>query len=671
LKVLMRTIYSIPFFLCIVFIMLLLPTPASSMTMTHNYDETGRLTSVVYTNAVGLGSINYRYDLAGNMLESITTGSAGAQLDSDNDGVIDSADAFPNDAAASVDSDGDGYPDAWNTGATQAQINASSLVLDAFPNDPLAWLSTTPDNVPPIIAPPVAISVSAVNATGIPASATLVANFLSQATATDNVGVVGGVTNNAPVTLPMGSTTITFTARDQAGNTGTATSTITVTNAAPLIQSQSIQASQGTAANFVVSASDMDSGQVLTYSITTQPASGTLSLDQLGRGVYTPTAGFVGQDSFTVTVTDPVGASATSTISVTVAAVAGPDTTAPVITLLGNATVNVVQGQTYVDAGATAQDNVDGNISNQITVINGVNSSVIGSYTVTYDVSDAAGNPAQQLVRTVNVAADVAPVMTLNGAPSLAIVQGAVYNDRGATAVDDLDGNITANIVVSNVVNSNIVGVYQVSYSVSDTAGHLTQATRQVEVIAAGGAAPAGMAVQVPLTGQAASVELSSAGGAISNFSSTASMGTPPTGVTTPFGVLSYTTTVPAGSTTQTVSITFSTPLPATFSLYKVDNAGVYTLIPNGAGVDQWVQVNATMITMTLTDGGAFDLDGIADGIIIDPVVVGVNPAGAGAGAGGGGGGGGGGGSFGSVLILLGLLLFAVVWRKRRDQIAQ
>jgi len=297
---------------------------------------------------------------------------------------------------------------------------------------------------------------------------------------------------------------------------------------------------------------------------------------------------------------------------------------------------------------------------------------VIGSYTVTYDVSDAAGNPALQVVRTINVAADAALVMTLNGALSLAIVQGAVYNDRGATAMDDLDGDITANIAVSNVVNSNIVGVYQVSYSVSDTAGHRTQATRQVEVIPAGGAAPAGVAVQVPLTGQAASVELSSAGGAISSFSSTASMGTPPTGVTTPFGVLSYTTTVPAGSTTQTVSITFSTPLPATFSLYKVDNAGVYTLIPNGAGVDQWVQINATMITMTLTDGGAFDLDGVADGIIVDPVVVGVNPAAPAAAAtaaapppppkk----------GSFGSVLILLGLLLFGVVWRKRRDQIAQ
>ena len=54
----------------------------------------------------------------------------GSSTDTDNDGVVDDEDAFPDDPAASVDTDGDGMPDTWNSGATEIQISASSLTLD-------------------------------------------------------------------------------------------------------------------------------------------------------------------------------------------------------------------------------------------------------------------------------------------------------------------------------------------------------------------------------------------------------------------------------------------------------------------------------------------------------------------------------------------------------------
>jgi hypothetical protein len=57
----------------------------------------------------------------------------------------------------------------------------------------------------------------------------------------------------------------------------------------------------------------------------------------------------------------------------------------------------------YVDAGATAWDNLDGDITNRIVVTNYVDTSTPGSYTVGYNVSDTAGNAAQPKVRTVNV----------------------------------------------------------------------------------------------------------------------------------------------------------------------------------------------------------------------------------------------------------------------------
>ena len=81
----------------------------------------------------------------------------------------------------------------------------------------------------------------------------------------------------------------------------------------------------------------------------------------------------------------------------------GGDTTPPVITLLGSPTVNLTAGNSYTDAGATALDNVDGDITSKIVVVNPVNTSTAGTYTITYNVSDAAGNAAAQVTRTVIV----------------------------------------------------------------------------------------------------------------------------------------------------------------------------------------------------------------------------------------------------------------------------
>jgi hypothetical protein len=79
------------------------------------------------------------------------------------------------------------------------------------------------------------------------------------------------------------------------------------------------------------------------------------------------------------------------------------DAVPPVLTLLGAAVTEVPSGSSYVDAGATALDNISGDISGSIAVTASVNTSVVGTYTVTYNVSDFAGNAATPITRTVNV----------------------------------------------------------------------------------------------------------------------------------------------------------------------------------------------------------------------------------------------------------------------------
>jgi hypothetical protein len=79
------------------------------------------------------------------------------------------------------------------------------------------------------------------------------------------------------------------------------------------------------------------------------------------------------------------------------------DTKVPVITLNGNSAVTIQQGGTYTELGATAVDEMDGVITNNIVVGGTVDEETPGTYNITYNVSDSAGNAAVQVTRTVTV----------------------------------------------------------------------------------------------------------------------------------------------------------------------------------------------------------------------------------------------------------------------------
>ncbi len=166
------------------------------------------------------------------------------------------------------------------------------------------------------------------------------------------------------------------------------------------------------------------------------------------------------------------------------------DTIPPVITIKGQNPVEIKAGEIYVDAGAEAIDDVDGNLTSFIETSGDVNTSEPGVYPVVYSVSDKAGNKASA-VRTVNVIKrenpppvedKIAPVITILGNNPVAINLGAEYVDYGATAIDETDGDITSAIISSSNVNTAVAGSYAVLYSVSDKAGNNTTDTRTVDV---------------------------------------------------------------------------------------------------------------------------------------------------------------------------------------------
>ena len=138
-------------------------------------------------------------------------------------------------------------------------------------------------------------------------------------------------------------------------------------------------------------------------------------------------------------------------------------------------------GATYTEQGAIATDNYDSTLT---VVVGGdtVDTSIVDTYTVTYNVSDSNSNAAVQATRTISVVDTTVPVITLTGEPTVTTEVGATYTEQGATATDNYDTTLTV-VVGGNAVDTSIVGTYTVTYNVSDASGNAaTELTRTVTV---------------------------------------------------------------------------------------------------------------------------------------------------------------------------------------------
>jgi len=122
------------------------------------------------------------------------------------------------------------------------------------------------------------------------------------------------------------------------------------------------------------------------------------------------------------------------------------DKTPPTLTLLGGASVNVEQCEVYNELGAVASDLTDGNLTSSIKISGTVNTSVVGKYTLTYDVADAQGNTAGA-TRTVNVVDTKKPGIYAYG--KRIVDQDVVNLQIGSLFVDPVNGYDTCNGSVS------------------------------------------------------------------------------------------------------------------------------------------------------------------------------------------------------------------------------
>lgn len=170
------------------------------------------------------------------------------------------------------------------------------------------------------------------------------------------------------------------------------------------------------------------------------------------------------------------------------------DTVAPVITVTGASSIEIDQNDTYTDQGATASDAVDGTVT--VTSAGTVDTATAGTYTITYSVSDSAGNTSSA-TRTVIVSIPdtTAPVITIVGDNPATIDQNQTYTDGGATATDDVDGSVS--VTTSGSIDTATAGTQTLTYTATDAAGNVATATRTVNVtsVSLSGTAAAGAAI--------------------------------------------------------------------------------------------------------------------------------------------------------------------------------
>ena len=166
-----------------------------------------------------------------------------------------------------------------------------------------------------------------------------------------------------------------------------------------------------------------------------------------------------------------------------------PDLTPPKIELLGQSDISMEVGETYVESGYKATDNVFGDMQSKVTITGDVNTSKAGKYEIVYSVVDVAGNVSEIVKRTITVSEipvapdEEVPVLQLIGPDIVSIAKNEAYLELGFTVWDNVDQDLESRVIVRGEVNASRVGTYILEYSVFDLAGNTSEiVTRSVVV---------------------------------------------------------------------------------------------------------------------------------------------------------------------------------------------
>ncbi len=424
-------------------------------------------------------------------------------------------------AAATADDAVDGprpvtnnAPANFPLGTTTVVFSATDLCNNTGTANSTVTVVQAANNVPVVTAPAPITVTAPLCEVSVPRTTPAIQTFLNSATATDVEDGTLPVGNNAPVNFQLGATTVTFSATDSQGATGTDISSVTVNetpNSAPVVTAPApltITVAQGTTS---VPASDPAIQAFLAAATASDAEDGTLTVSN-----DAPANFGVGTTTVTFSATDSCGLNRTATSTVTIEVVGN---TAPVLTPPSAQTVTGPLCATAVPrtnpaiaawlALATATDAEDGNLTASIT--NNAPASFPAARApgvptqVTFSVTDNGNPPAPPATTTASstltvVDPNTAPVVSAPTTLTITLPAGTdpattvpVTDPRiqaflaGASATDGEDGDL----VVSNTAPAAFpVGTTTVVFSATDGCGVISSASSAVLIEIAGNQAP-------------------------------------------------------------------------------------------------------------------------------------------------------------------------------------
>jgi uncharacterized repeat protein (TIGR01451 family) len=339
-----------------------------------------------------------------------------------------------------------------------ATVSSSTFDPDSSNNSTTAMVTVS--NPPPVVTAPADASYECLSE--VPAA------IASDATATDNCNTPTlsvSESNNGGAGSPSSPLIITrvYSATDSSGSTGSDTQTINVIDNTPptihlvgddpmTVECHTTFTDPGATANDNCGAADLTS-QITVQGIVNDTVPGTYTL------IYS--------------VTDAAGNTSHENRTVNVV-----DTEPPVLTLVGVNPLVIECHHAFSDPGATALDECDGDLGSKINVTSSVNPNAVGTYSLTYKVSDAAGNQATK-IRTVLVVDTESPVPNVAELPDV-VGECSASITAAPTATDECAGLITG--TTSDPTTYISQGTYTVTWTYNDGHGNTAMQTQRVIV---------------------------------------------------------------------------------------------------------------------------------------------------------------------------------------------
>lgn len=123
------------------------------------------------------------------------------------------------------------------------------------------------------------------------------------------------------------------------------------------------------------------------------------------------------------------------------------DNTVPLLSLQGKDTILIALNSEYTEPGATATDDTDGDISQNVAIDTDLDVNKVGYYNIAYTVSDEAGNISETLYRTVSVYNEAKDLVDSN------------WNAHDTTLYSDskLKEDFIISINIDSTINNNII----------------------------------------------------------------------------------------------------------------------------------------------------------------------------------------------------------------------